>query len=124
MSNYHIAFNTIMRDVMLKVKEKAEVVAPSDKKLHSTVDLILDSPSINVHVPLDRFIKDVYLKYREPMFEGDEGFFMSEDYGSDDKSVISVIKSMYSGSSTEEKNELKEKVKKLVVITDKYLSQK
>lgn len=124
MSNYHIAFNTIMLQVMEKVKQKASSTSPLDKKLHATIDLVIESPTINVHVPLDRFIKDIYMNYRTPMYNGDEEFFMNENYEIDDKNIISVIKSMYCNSSNEEKNDIKAKVKKLVSITDKYLTSK
>lgn len=124
MSNYHIAFNTIMTKIMEKVKEKAVSTAPTNAKLHDAINLILESPTINVHVPLSRFINDVYINYREPMYNGDERFFMNEDYKTAETSVITIIKSMYSNSTDEEKTELKNNVKKLVTITDKYLSSK
>lgn len=120
MSNYHIAFNTILTGVMEKIKNKAVIHDPSNKKLHSTIDLIIESPTINVHVPLDKFISEIYVKYRNPMYDGDETFFMNEDYSSDSP-IINVIKSMYMSCSPEEKEELKSKVKKMVTITDKFL---
>ncbi len=99
-------------------------VDPNEKELITNIDFAIESPKLNMFTPMDIFKKHVYPKYRTQILEGDDYFFLSEEYEVDGNMshFVNIIKKMYRNSPPLEKEGVKADTKKLVTIIDKYYS--
>ncbi len=121
MTNYHTAFNMIITQIMTQLKLKLEAERMMGSKIESVINLVIDAPKINMFTPLNIFMRDVYPSYRTQIFNGDDDFFMKENYDAIDNDIVSLLKSLYSRCSSVELDELKKSMKKLIVIGDKAI---
>jgi hypothetical protein len=121
MTVYHTSFNIILIDLMTKFRMK--IGTPEDPevvRLVSIIDMVIESPRINMFTPLNLFLRDVYPKYHKEILAGNDDFFMNETYDFDGN-FIQIVKGFYRSCSETEKNMIKSETRKLVNIADKYV---